>query len=393
MSYLLFWFQRETSHLKLRFFLSAWIRPLQKTLKECSDMRKISFFIALLVFASFAQISEPVPVWFRDRPTPPRGANFFFVAESGTGRSVDEAKENAWQTALRTSTRGAGFMVYTDAGESVNMNIMRRSERCVVVLQSAENLYKVYVLFKIQRDAREKNDFDAPDGIICSNANFDREIEQYNERIGLANYYASKIEFNLNEAERNIQLSKQLLGLDRKREAREKLNESRKNIDFSDNYRRLLITADTQNGHSRSQNERMSELLKEISALQIEIERPTQVFIVTMENTSDIVISEIQTRLSENNVMVTKNREEADLILEINARICDSRSNGHFHFAYACVNIVLQNVKTGKNELTLNIEGQNGGGLNAEQAQERAFRSVVPDVWAKIKDKILENLQ
>jgi len=44
LSYLLFWFQRETSHLKLRFFLSAWIRPLHFEMRKIHTEIKIKLF-------------------------------------------------------------------------------------------------------------------------------------------------------------------------------------------------------------------------------------------------------------------------------------------------------------------------------------------------------------
>lgn len=209
------------------------------------------------------------------------------------------------------------------------------------------------------------------------------------KRSDLVNFYAQMIQSTLSQAQSNIRLAEQLINSDRKRDALQKLSESRKHIETAANYRNFLLAVDIKGGLERSQNEFVNELLKKITALQIEIERPTQIFIATTENTSDIVVSEIQTRLSENNVMVTNNREEANLILEINARICDSRSDGRFHFASACVRAVLTNVRTGRNELTITVNGQREGHLNAYDAGNLAFRTVAPDVWAKISEKFV----
>ena len=212
------------------------------------------------------------------------------------------------------------------------------------------------------------------------------------KRADLADFYASKIEFTLNEAQRNLELSKQLLELDRKREAREKLNESRKLIDLTNNHRTLLVIVDTQNGIKRSQGERINKLLNDIAVFLTEI-KASDVVMLFIDGTQNIVVSGLQTILSENNVIITENKEEASLILRIEAETCNEISDGNFHFAYACVRIVLANTKTGRNELTINFTGQKQGALNARNAGERALRSVVPDVWARIKDKIFENLQ
>jgi hypothetical protein len=209
----------------------------------------------------------------------------------------------------------------------------------------------------------------------------------------LADFYAAKIEFALNEAKRSIEQSKQRLELDKRKEAREKLNESKKLIDSTaNNYRTLLIAVDVKNGLKRSQGERVNELLKEIASVLTQIEA-SDVVSVFLDGEEKIVISGLQTILSQNDIIITENKEEASLILKIEANLCNQTSDGSFHFAYACVKTILQNVKTGRNELTVNITGQKQGGLSAEKAGEKALRLVVPDVWAKVKDKVLENLQ
>jgi hypothetical protein len=207
----------------------------------------------------------------------------------------------------------------------------------------------------------------------------------------LADFYAAKIDFSLNEAKRNIEQSKQNLELDKRKEAREKLNESKNIIDLTANHRSLLIAVDTQNGLKRSQNERINELLKEISDVLAAIEA-SDIVMIFIDGEEKIIISGLQTILSENDIIITENKEEASLILKIEANLCNQISDGNFHFAYACVKTTLTNTKTGRNELTINITGQKQGGLNAEKAGERAFKSVVGEVWAKVKDKILENL-
>jgi hypothetical protein len=209
----------------------------------------------------------------------------------------------------------------------------------------------------------------------------------------LADFYAAKIEFALNEAKNNVEQAKQSLEVDKRKEAREKLNESRKLIDSTVvNYRTLLVSVDTQNGLKRSQSEKANELLKEIATVLADIEAG-DVVSVFLEGEEKTVISGLQTILSENDIIITENKEEASLILKIEANLCNQTSDGSFHFVYACVKAILQNTKTGRNELTINITGQKQSGLSTQKAEEKAFKSVVPDVWVKVKDKVLENLQ
>jgi hypothetical protein len=54
--------------------------------------------------------------------------------------------------------------------------------------------------------------------------------------------------------------------------------------------------------------------------------------------------------------------------------------------------VVLTNAKANINEVTTSITGPKEGGLSVENAGEKAFKSAVPDVWAKVKDKILGDL-
>lgn len=213
----------------------------------------------------------------------------------------------------------------------------------------------------------------------------------------LAEFYVSKIESALDETKRGIELSKQLSELDKKKEALRKLDESKSIIDTVAYYRTLLITVDNQNGLKRSQAERSNESLKEIAALRAEIEAADviSVFIIgaqtTEENAADMVISGLQTLLSENNIVVADDEKEAGYILKIDAKVCNPANDGQFYFAYACVKMTLVNTRTGRNEITASVTGQKGGGLSADKAEEKAFKSVAADVWAKVKDKILEN--
>lgn len=203
----------------------------------------------------------------------------------------------------------------------------------------------------------------------------------------LVDYYASKIEFALNEAQRGIDLSKQLLEHHKKKEAQEKLDYSKKIIDSTAYYRALLATVDTQNGIKYSQSERINKLLNEIAIVQAGLKNKTGEIIVFVTGTENIIVSGLQAILSENDIAVTENEKEASFFLTIDAKICNTKFDGRFHYANACVKASLTNVKTSKNEALIIIDNPKGGGLTIEKAGEDAFRFVAAEVWTKIKEK------
>ena len=213
----------------------------------------------------------------------------------------------------------------------------------------------------------------------------------------LADYYVARIEYFLDEARRSVDLCKQLFDLDKRKEALEKLEGGENYIDSAASYRILLITVDTQNGLKRSQGERANVLLKEIAVIRTEIQTQDvmTVFVggaeIIQNQSSNIIVSGLQTILSENNITITENEREANFILKIDAKICNWREDGYFHYANACVKAALTNVKTGKNETLITVNGKKEGGLTAQAAGEEAFKSAVLEVWTKIKDKMLEN--
>jgi len=201
----------------------------------------------------------------------------------------------------------------------------------------------------------------------------------------LALYYAQKIESALGEAQRTFELAEQMAKADRKKDALEKLASSKKHIESAVPYRNFLLAVDAKS--SLGGGEQANKLLKDIAALQIELEKGTTVFVA---GTDIIIIPRLQTMLSESNVTVTEKREEASHILSIDAMVCNAKSDEHFHYASACIKAVLTNARTGKNELTITVNGRKEGGLNEQDAGERAFKSAFPELWSKIKDKIME---
>jgi len=222
----------------------------------------------------------------------------------------------------------------------------------------------------------------------------------------LANYYAQMIELNLNEAMHSIALSKQLVELGKKNEVLIKLSEAKKSVESTAQHRILLLIVDAKTGIERSQSERANELLKEIATAKaeatavtakvVEVKDAIVVLVTGTEKieyrTADIIVPGLQTILYDNDVRITEKSEEANYILKIDANVCNLRSNNNFHYANACVKVVLTNAKAHINEVTTNITGPKEGGLSAENAGEKAFKSAVMDVWAKVKDKILGDL-
>jgi hypothetical protein len=217
----------------------------------------------------------------------------------------------------------------------------------------------------------------------------------------LVAYYAQIIELNLSEAMHGIALSKQLIELGKINEALIKLSQAKKATEATTQHRVLLLAVDAQTGLERSQGERTNELLKEIAIVQADVAARVAkdamvVFVAGTESIlhkkADIIAPGLQATLYNNDVKTTENQEEADYILKIDANVCNLRADNNFHYANACVKVILTNTKTNINEVATSIMGPKEGGLSAENAGEKAFRSAVLDVWAKVKAQIKGDL-
>jgi hypothetical protein len=210
----------------------------------------------------------------------------------------------------------------------------------------------------------------------------------------LALYYSQKMESAFVEAERSLGLAEQMAKADRKKDALDKLAGSRKHVESAARYRNLLLVVDSKGSLGRSHDERADVLLKGIAALQIDMEKAAIVFVAgtesVQEQATNIIMPRLQTMLSENGVSVTEKQEEASHVLNVEARVCNARHDEHFHYANACIKVVLTNVRTRKNEITITVNGRKEGGLSEQDTGERAFRSAAAELWSKIKDKIME---
>jgi len=212
----------------------------------------------------------------------------------------------------------------------------------------------------------------------------------------LAAYYAQMIELNLSEAMHGIALSKQLSELGKRNEAFIKLSEAKEQVESTVNHRILLLTVDTKKGLERSQSERTNELLKEIAMVRAELTTVTvqaemlaaKDDVVVFIAGSDIIASGLQAIFYDNEIRITEKQKEASYTLKIDANLCNLRAGNNFHYANACVKVILTNAKTNINEVIANITGPKEGGLTAENAGEKAFMAAIPVVWAKVKDKI-----
>ncbi|MDR2728536.1 MAG: hypothetical protein LBB56_05330, partial [Chitinispirillales bacterium] len=88
---------------------------------------------------------------------------------------------------------------------------------------------------------------------------------------------------------------------------------------------------------------------------------------------------------------IADSKEKAGFILNIEAKVANPKSDGAFHYCNAAVKVSLINTKTAKNEAVVSVNGPKEGNMSAQSAAEAAFKSVVPVIWANIKDKIAVN--
>ncbi|MCL1947819.1 MAG: hypothetical protein FWF51_11835, partial [Chitinivibrionia bacterium] len=384
--------QHSTAQHSTAFVSYSTPQKISQFFSKTVYMKNILFF----TFAIFAiiilspQISygqKAAPQWINEAQ---RSTNYpssrYYI---GFSQDVVKSKSNAdVSLALKSLERDA----QSKMAESIIANVESRS-----VMTASDNAkndsYKQTVQVSTAADLVKTEIFSYHD--IKTNKIYALAAVKKSD---LADYYVARIEFFLDEMRRGIALSKQLFELDKRKESLEKLEDSENYIDSTASYRMLLITVDTQNGLKRSQGERANELLKEIAVIRAEIQaQDVKIVFVTgaeiiQDNiSSDIIISGLQTLISDNNITITENEKEASFVLKIEGKICNWREDGYFHYANACVKAALINVKTGKNEVLITVNGKKEGGLTAQAAGELAFKSVVSEVWAKIKDKMLED--
>jgi len=337
----------------------------------------VKFYSCLRFLAVFALIGcasttppppQELPCWQKEAclaATYPESQWYFGFAEGNSDIS---------RNALEQQARGK--MV-----EKIRVDVSSRSSvetRSKMVSGSEEISRDFASATQISADAEVVNSF--------SDSYYDTKAGKVHafaavRKVDLASYYARKVESALSEARHSLELAGQMAKSDRKKDAIEKLEVGKKHIESCARYRSLLLAVD---GHSY--DEQANELLKSIAALQIELEKAAVVFVTGTES----IVPRLQTLISESKITVTEKEEEASYILNIDAKVCNAKQDEHFHYANGCIKVVLTNVRTGANEITITVNGRKEGGLNENDAGERAFKSAVVELWSKIKDKIME---
>jgi len=340
----------------------------------------LTLLISMLIgCASAPPPPEPAVCWQKESclaTTYPESQWYFAFAEGTLGESSEVLKRQALGRMIET------IIVKVSSQSSLKTNFHSKDG-------SSDEEINFANAIKMSADAELVNSF--TDSYNDAKA---KKIYAFAavRKSDLVSHYAQKIESALGEAQRNIELAEQMAKADRKKDALEKLAGSKKLIESAVPYRNFLLAVDAKSGLGG--DERTNKLLKDIATLQIELEKGTTVFVTgtesIQEQTTNIIIPKLQTMLSESNVTVTEKQEEASHILSIESRVCNPRADEHFHYASACIKAILTNARTGKNELTITVNGRKEGGLNAQDAGERAFKSAFPELWSKIKDKIME---
>jgi hypothetical protein len=156
------------------------MRKMTKNLKRNPKSSAVLASAALVLLTAVSGYAappqpapEPVPEWFSKRPKAPDNSNYFYIAEVGTGADVNEAKENAWQTVLINAERSGAFTA----------GIPEREVECHAVLNVTYSLYKVYVLFRVQRDYGPSDVHTQGKDVDCIDSKFEAEKMRYHADI------------------------------------------------------------------------------------------------------------------------------------------------------------------------------------------------------------------
>lgn len=357
-------------------------------------MKRISRIVLILtLFSCIAYSQEAAPGWIHEpwrRTHYPAALWYVGFAENNvlSGANVAESLKSLERDALTKMVESVRVRV---SGASVVENRSRRVSQSGGKSESGSGTdyyQRIYAEANAEiTGASVLSYHDARNGRIYAIAAVKKN--------DLAAYYANTVESLLSEAERAIELANQSAGAGKKKDLDGHLAEAKKKIDLLELYRDLLIATDNENGLERAQGERTNALLKRIAAARVESESIMMVFVTGTEtiltSKSDIVVSGLRAILNENNVRVAENRDEAGYILDIEAKIFDAQHDGRFFHSGSSVRVTLTNVKTGKNEVTTTVTGPKESGRDAHKAAENAFLAVVPEIWGKIKGRIMEN--
>lgn len=318
---------------------------------------------------------EPVPAWYKDRPSPPAKTNYFYMAESGTGRNEAEAKENAWQEALKNAQRSG----------AVTVGIPERAVRCEEVLRITRDEYKIYVLFKIQRNDNKRSDVHDPDkDVNCRNSKFDAELKRYNAAVDRRTEEYAKIqreieeknaknqreidaknakrqeeaaklqliEAGLADVRRDIGRARELSAAGRKKDALDLVTQCEKRLESLPYYGELQIDAATRD----SAGNEISRLRGEISAAKFEMRTRMSFFIDGREALDGAraagVAIKLKNMFSKKGYEVANDRASAAYHITFEASACNIAVNPYIDMVtcQVCVTAQVTNLTTGGSE-------------------------------------------
>jgi len=209
----------------------------------------------------------------------------------------------------------------------------------------------------------------------------------------LAGYYASRVEFYMENAENDFKLAQQFGGSDKKRSALEKTEEAKKKIDENGEYGKYmgLLSAVDYKGDLKRLLDRGAALLRDIAAFETQLQDSAPVYINGLEqikgSTAEILVPALQSKFSENGCRVVDTRGEAGYVLTVEVKDCNQTKDANFYYCNACVKADLFNVKTGKSEAKLNFSSAKAGWTNDQRACEKAFEDAAKQLWKEVSEK------
>jgi len=215
------------------------------------------------------------------------------------------------------------------------------------------------------------------------------------KKSGLAAYYVSQIELNLQKAENALNegiLLTQQLG--KKSDAFKKFAEGRRNLDDCGQHLNLLSAVD-QSGIQNRLLARETTLRKQIAAATAETEETKMAMTFFVDGTEmlenaavDIVVSRLKSAISKNGYRITGSRREAEYHIRVEVRSCNVSASGDRSFCYACVKAEVINLKTGRNEGRVDFTGPKTGWRDRETACRKALENAVDELWKRINQDI-----
>jgi len=349
---------------------------------------------------------EPVPAWYKNCPSAPATANYFYMAESGTGVNAEDAKEKAWQTALQNAERSGAVKVGTP----------ERAVRCSEVLNVRQGEYKVYALFKIQKDDK-KSDVHAPDkDVECKNSKFESELKKYNadmprrdkefkdeakkldsikqakdsleraEKVKL-----NKIETGLADARRDMARAKELEAAGRKKDALDLVAQCERRLEPLPYYGDLKLDSATRNRIG----DEISRLRGEIIDLKAKMKAQMSFFINGRETVSARAAntaSELKSRLSKEKYDVVNDRASASYHLNFETSACNVATNPYIDMmtCKVCVTAQVTNLTTGISEGSVDFtyDNKKGVGDDKETACKKAADGLAEELWNRLRRDI-----